>query len=367
MLNPDNNPFRSYNLTDLGWDSFFNEYFESLKISDCCPARVSSVSRDIFRVLSPYGELIAGVSGKMRYESDLENQNIAVGDWVAVKTLLEERKAVIRNLLPRKSKFSRKVAGERTEEQIVSANVDTVFIVSGLDGGRSLNLRRIERYLTLAWNSGAVPVIVLNKVDLCPDVDSHLRNLQSIAPGIDILSVSAKNQIGLDTLQRYLSKGKTAAFLGSSGVGKSALINCLIGMERQKTGAVRQDDHLGRHTTTMRQLFLLPQGGLVIDTPGMREIQMWGDEDDLQAAFSDIETLSKKCRYRDCSHHVETGCAVRTAVENGELDSSRLESYHKLQGEMKYLAFREENSARLYEKQKWKKVAKWAKEINNNR
>ena len=315
-----------------------------LKIPGSAPARVVSESKGSYQVYSQYGELTAKISGKMRYQAGAENQYPAVGDWVVAKPLVDEQKGTIHAVLPRKSKFSRKVAGERTEEQVVSANVDTVFIVSGLDGGRNFNLRKIERYLTLAWSSGATPVIVLNKVDLCPDVDVCIRNIEAIATGISIHPVSAKERIGLDALRNYLTKGNTVAFLGSSGVGKSALINALLGVEKQDTGEVREDDRMGRHTTTKRELILLPGGGMVIDTPGMREIQMWAGEDDLQGAFYDIEMLAKRCRFNDCSHNVESGCAVRAAIDHGDLDPARLESYRKLQNELTYLASREEHS-----------------------
>jgi len=352
-------------LEDIGWDSFFQKHLQTVEIPDSVPARVITESKGSFQVYSQYGELTARISGKMRYYTGVAKEYPAVGDWVVVTPLINEQKGIIHAVLPRKSKFSRKVAGERTEEQIVSANVDTVFIVSGLDGGRNFNLRRIERYLTLAWSSGATPVIVLNKVDLCPDIDSYVRSVEGIAPGISIHPVSAKEQIGLDALRNYLIKGSTAAFLGSSGVGKSALINALLGVEKLETGEVREDDRMGRHTTTKRELILLPGGGIVIDTPGMREIQMWAGEEDLHGAFYDIEMLAKGCRFSDCSHNVELGCAVRAAIDRDDLDPARLESYRKLQNELNYLVSREESSTRLYEKLKWKKIAKWAKELKN--
>ena len=350
-------------IKELGWDSFFQEHFQSMKVLGSVPARVISESKGSYQVHSQYGELIAKISGKMRYHAGAENQYPTVGDWVIVKPLVKEQKGTIHAVLPRKSKFSRKIAGERTEEQVVSANVDTVFIVSGLDGGRNFNLRRIERYLTLAWSSGATPVIILNKVDLCPDVDVFVRNVEAIAPGISIHPVSAKERIGLDELRNYLARGNTVAFLGSSGVGKSALINALLGVEKQKIGEVRDDDRMGRHTTSRRELILLPSGGMVIDTPGMREIQIWAGDDDLQGVFSDIEVLAKRCRFSDCSHNAESGCAVRAAIDHGDLDPARLESYRKLQNELTYLASREEHSTRLYEKAKWKKISQWSKEI----
>lgn len=230
-MNKNRNNNQPKSLEDLGWSSFFQEHYETLKIPGSVPARVISESRGSFQVYSLHGELTAGISGKMRYHAGEQGQYPAVGDWVVIQPLINERKGIVHAVLPRKSKFSRKAAGECTEEQIVSANVDTVFIVNGLDGGRSFNLRRIERYLTLAWSSGATPVIVLNKADLCQDIESYVRSVESVAPGIAIHSVSAKERVGLDELESYLTKGKTVAFLGSSGVGKSALINALLGAE----------------------------------------------------------------------------------------------------------------------------------------
>lgn len=364
-MNINTNDYRPTSLEDFGWNSSFQKYYQTLKIPGSVPARVISESRGSFQVYCQYGELSAKISGKMRYRAGKENQYPSVGDWVVVEPLITEQKGIIHAVLPRKSKFSRKVAGERTEEQIVSANVDTVFIVSGLDGGRNFNLRRIERYLTLAWSSGATPVIVLNKVDLCEDINIYIQSVESIAPGISIHPVSAKRKIGIVALMNYLTKGSTAAFLGSSGVGKSALINALLGIEKLETGEVREDDRMGRHTTTRRELILLPSGGIVIDTPGMREIQLWAGEEDIQGAFHDIEMLAKQCHFADCSHNAESGCAVRAAVDRGELDPTRLDNYQKLQNELKYLASREEHSTRLYEKLKWKKIAKWSKELKN--
>jgi ribosome biogenesis GTPase len=352
-------------LDALGWDMFFQKHFQALNITGAMPARVFSESKDGYGVYARYGELTAKISGKMRYQTGGEAQRPAVGDWVVVTSRTDEKLGLINAVLPRKSRFSRKVAGERTEEQVVAANVDTIFIVAGLDGGRNLNLRRIERYLTLTWNSGSSPVIVLNKADLCPDARAHIRSVEVIAEGVPVHSVSAKEHKGLEKIKCYLGKGKTAAFLGSSGVGKSALINALLGFRRQETGEVRANDRMGRHTTTRRELILLPDGGMVIDTPGMREIQMWAGEDDLQDAFPDVASLAEQCRFNNCTHDAEPGCAVQDAIAKGFLDPARFGSYRKLRSEIEYLASREQDGARLQEKAKWKKISQWSKEFRN--
>jgi ribosome biogenesis GTPase len=349
-----------------GWDSIFQLHFQELNISGSVPSRVISESRDSFQVFSPHGELSVKITGRMRYQCESENQYPAVGDWVVVSPLIAERKGTIQAILPRKSKFSRKVAGELIEEQVVAANIDTIFIVSGLDGGRNFNLRRIERYLMLASHSGAEPVVVLNKSDVCQDIDACIRQVEAIAPCISVYAVSARAGAGLEVLKNYMAEGKTVAFLGSSGVGKSSIINALLGVERQDTGRVRENDHVGRHTTTRRELILLPGGGMVIDSPGMRELQMWGSEGDLNSAFSDIEALVKKCHFKNCSHNGEPDCAVQAAIDSGDLNPARLESYQKLRNELAYLASREEDSTRLHEKEKWKKISKWSKEIRNS-
>jgi ribosome biogenesis GTPase / thiamine phosphate phosphatase len=357
----DTNDFQPQSLAVLGWSPYFQEHFQKIQTSDQLPARVISVSKNSFLVCSEYGVLTAAVAGKMRYRN--EEVYPAVGDWVAVKPLINEKKGIISAVLPRKSRFSRKAAGERTDEQIVAANIDTVFIISGLDGGRNFNLRRIERYLTLAWSSGATPVIILNKVDLCSDAAQFIQNVEGIAPSLHVHAVSARQRLGLAVLRSYLTQGQTVAFLGSSGVGKSSLINALLGAEKQEIGEVRPDDRMGRHTTTRREMILLPAGGIMVDTPGMREIQMWAGEDDLQGAFQDIEMLAAECRFSDCSHNAEPGCAVKAGIARGDLDPTRLASYHKLQNELNYVAAREDQSTRAYEKQKWKPIAKWVKEI----
>ncbi len=266
--------------------------------------------------------------------------------------------------MPRKSFFSRKTAGLTTDEQIVAANIDTIFIVTGLDD--NFNLRRIERYLSLAWESGSLPVILLNKSDLCPEAEIKKIEVESIAFGVDVFTLSASQNSGLEILNKYILKGKTAAFLGSYGVGKSTIINSLLGTNRLKVNTVSELGSRGRHTTTSRELILLPQGGMVIDTPGMRELQVWGNEEGLKQVFDDIEELSANCRFKDCQHVREPKCAVLEAVNNGSLDASRLESYFKLKKEFSYLAARQTMKASVIEKVRGKPISKLRKLYKNN-
>ena len=348
------------NLATLGWNPLLDQHFEGFRSQGLSPARVAREYGQCYLVLCEQGELSAQVSGKLRHSAVERSDLPAVGDWVAIRPRFDEGKATIHAVLPRKSKFSRKTAGDITEEQVVATNVDTVFLVSGLDG--DFNVRRIERYLTLAWEGGANPVIVLNKMDLCADVDAHVAEVELIAFGVPIHPVSAKEKRGLDALRHYLQPGETAALLGSSGVGKSTLINSLLGVERQRVGSVREFDGKGRHVTSHRELVLLPGGGVLIDNPGMREIQLWGDEEGLAEGFADIEKLAAQCRFRDCRHDGEPGCAIGEVLESGTLDAGRWRSYLKLQRELKYLESRQDQKACLLEKERWKRLGKWSRD-----
>jgi ribosome biogenesis GTPase len=303
------------------------------------PARVVAVSHEIYRLATADGaEAPARLAGKLREAPDRP----AVGDWVAA-VVHPDGAALIQHLLPRRTRLSRKVAGERTQEQVVAANVDTVFLVMGLDG--DYNLRRLERFAVMAWESGAQPVVILTKADLHEDAVGARLDAQSAAPGMPVFAVSALAGEGLAPLASWLGEGSTVALIGSSGVGKSTLVNRLAGAEVMRTSAVREGDDRGRHTTTHRQMIRLPTGGLLIDNPGVREIQLWADEGALETAFEDLAELAQGCRFRDCRHQDEPGCEVLAAVEDGRLDAARLASWHELDRELASLEKRQDVAA----------------------
>jgi ribosome biogenesis GTPase / thiamine phosphate phosphatase len=345
-------------LEQSGWNSFFSSFFEQHAPDGHSPARVTFQGRDIYRIITAGGEFLAEPSGRMRHFAD-ESEWPVCGDWVTVT--VHGDGALIHEILPRRTCISRKDPGKRTSEQVLAANIDTVFLVSGLDA--DFNLRRIERYLVIVREGGAEPVILLNKADLCPDPAGAIDEVRRISPGSPVFCVSALDSASLAGLDAFLLRGRTVALLGSSGVGKSTLLNLWLDEPVQKTREVIPGSDRGRHTTTARQLFFTSWGGMVIDTPGLREIQVWGTDAGASAAFPDIEALAGSCRYRDCTHEREPGCAVRAAARSGALEPNRLENYLKLRREIGFLALRQEHTASYVEKQRWKKVSTLAREF----
>lgn len=353
-------------LTDIGWNDSFARSFAIHQGAGLTAGRVSLQHKGLYTILTEAGELPARPEGAMYYDAGGRGDLPVVGDWVAARVYDENPpKAVIHAVLPRKSIFSRKEPGARTSEQPLAANIDTVLIVIGLDG--NFNVRRIERYLALAWESGANPIVVLTKADTCSDVDARLAQAQACAPGVAVHAISVIDGAGLESLAGCLLSGHTIALLGSSGTGKSTLVNHLLGKAVQRIQEVREADSRGRHTTTHRQMFILPSGALVIDTPGMRELQLWSGGDGLDTAFNDIDELAAGCRFADCSHQDEPGCAVKAAIDSGSLDPGRFANYVKMQKELAFLARRQDTSLEQIEKAKWKKIHKSIRDLYKDR
>jgi ribosome biogenesis GTPase / thiamine phosphate phosphatase len=337
-------------LEDLGWDAFFADAFEPYAADNLIPARVSARHHGPCELLTELGRMGGLPAGKL---SDEELP--AVGDWVAARPVEGERKAVIEAVLPRRTSFSRKEAFTRTVEQVVAANVDTVFVVTAF--GFDLNPRRLERYLTAAWDSGSSPVIVVNKLDTAIDPLAELAAVEPVAIGVPVHAVSAVTGEGLDELDVYLSVGATVVLLGSSGVGKSTLVNRFVGSELLETSETSEGGR-GRHTTSHRELVPLPSGALLLDTPGMRELQLWAGEEVLDTTFSEIAELAAECKFSDCSHTSEPGCEIRRALADGTLAEERWTSYTKLQREIRALEIRKDARLRSEQRKKWVKFSK---------
>ena len=339
-------------LAELGWDDGFSSAFDALEDPRLIPARVGIEHNHFYRVLTADGELMAQAAGRLRHRAAGQDELPAVGDWVAVAVGAHDDKATIRAILPRRSSFSRKAAGDPTARQVVAANIDVVLVVAGLDG--DFSPRRIERYLVATADSGARAAVVLNKADLEENVALRIAEVREAAPDVPIHPTCCATGQGLGDLARYLEPGRTLALLGSSGVGKSTIINRLLGESRQKTQAVRSADSRGRHTTIHRELIAAPGGGIIIDTPGMRELQLWDSDRALEDTFSEIDALAADCRFRDCRHRREPGCAVRAAVHAGRLPGIRLTHYLRLEDERAHLDRRRDELARLEEKKRTK-------------
>jgi ribosome biogenesis GTPase len=347
-----------YALQDLGWTDSHATDFEPYAAEGRVPARVAAQHRGSYVVYSELGELRAEPAGRLTHEAAGAGELPAVGDWVAIAPRPEEDAATIHAVVSRRTKFSRKVALTASEEQVLAANVDAVFLVMSLN--EDFNLRRLERYVTMAWESGAKPVIVLTKTDLDPDYALRVLEVEAIAFGIPVHAISSLTGDGLDLIRAHLAPGRTIALLGSSGVGKSTLINTLAGEELLATQTIREHDGEGRHTTRHRQLVLLPGGGLVVDTPGLRELQLW-DGGGIEEAFADVEELAGECRFNDCSHTQEPGCAVLAAVRSGDLPSERFQSWRKLQRELRAIEIRHDARLRREERRRWQLIAKEAR------
>jgi len=350
-----------HDLTALGWDNALAEEFEPHRRAGLIPGRVSIQHRGAYDVLTAEGELRCDVAGRLYDEAASPADLPAVGDWVAVAARPEEAAGTVQAVLARRTKFSRKTAWQASEEQVLAANVDVALIVTSLN--EDMNLRRLERYLTLAWESGATPVLVLTKADLADDVPAVVAEVESVAFGAAVHAISSVTGEGLDELRAHLRPGVTAALLGSSGVGKSTLVNTLVGEELLETREIREDGK-GRHTTTRRELIQLPGGALVIDTPGMREVQLWIADDGLEEAFSDVTELFEHCRFSDCAHESEPGCAVKEAIANGTLAPERWESYLKLQRELAHLDRRLDKRAQAEERKRWRALSTFAREAS---
>lgn len=318
-------------LAALGWTAEWQRAFAPLARKDLVPGRVSLEHNHVYRVLTAEGEQLAEAAGRIKYQASGRHELPAVGDWVGLRVNPHGGPSVIRAILPRRSVFSRRAAGRETIEQVVAANVDTVLVVFGLD--KPVNARAIERYLVVVRRSGADPVIALNKADVVEDVAAAVADATAAAADTPVHAVSTRSAPGVDALLPFLSTGRTVALLGPSGAGKSSIVNRLVDREMLATGEVREWDARGRHTSVHRQLVVREEGGLIIDTPGLREIQLWDAGQAFDDAFTDIASLAESCRFRDCRHDREPGCAVKEAVDAGTLDAGRYESYLKLQRE----------------------------------
>lgn len=351
-----------------GWDEVWEEKFADFAGKGLRSARVLAQHRHSYSLWTELGETDAEIAGALLYRAE-SGELPVVGDWVVVRQYALTDVAIITDVLPRKTKFSRKASGSAGEEQVIAANIDLLFIVCGLD--HDYNLRRLERYLVAASQSGAQPVIVLNKADLCSDLGTRIADVQAIAPEVPVLAISAigeGREQATEALLPMIAAGKTAALVGSSGAGKSTIVNQLLGMAAQTTQPTRQSDSRGRHTTTHRELFFLSNGGLILDNPGMRELQLWAQDFRqgspqfaVDHAFPEIEALAAACAFRDCTHTAKPDCAVQAALISGEIDAARWRSYLKLRREMRHAAAQVDPNLRRTEKERWKKLCSGVK------
>jgi ribosome biogenesis GTPase len=352
-------------LTKLGWNNFFEEQLATYHDQEIIAARVIKQVRHLYKVYTTDGVIDAEVSGHFHFTAIDKSDYPTVGDWVLLKKSNDF--ALIEKIMQRKTIFSRNYAGNETEEQVVAANIDYLSIVCGLDGGRNFNLRGIERYIAMTVQGGAKPILILNKVDLCADREKALLDAKTVSSDNPIHMVSALTKEGINELSKSFPEGSTLSFCGQSGVGKSSLINALKGEDNLKTGEVRASDLRGKHTTTHSELFFLESGAMVIDTPGMRELQLWGDEDSLQDTFSEISEAAKNCRFSDCTHQGEPGCAVQELLTEGSLSIERYENYLEMRSELQFLESRVDAKKRLERKAQEKDLSKRIKTYYKNK
>lgn len=344
-------------IKDYGWNEYFDLEWNKSCTDSMFPGRITADYGQMIRVMTDSEELLVNRPVR-KLDDDLQ---MAVGDWLVLEYAAETQTVCVRSVLQRKTKFSRAAAGPEVKEQIVAANVDTVFLIQSLN--RDFNMRRLERYLIAAWESSATPVVVLTKTDCCDDVADKMAIAYTTAPGVEVHAISCVTGEGIDKIRKYFVPGKTVALLGSSGVGKSTLVNTLAGKELLKTQEIREDDSRGRHTTTHRELLLLPEGGLILDTPGMRSLSLWEADEGMNVMFGDVEELTKQCRFHDCKHRSEPGCAVKKALATGKLEMKRWESWLKLQRELVHHEAKQEGKLRLQQKQFGKQIAKLQKQL----
>ncbi len=348
------------NIKEYGWNEFFENEWNKRNAVGMQQGRIIADFGQQLRVVTKEGEILVN----RPVQKGTNNLQMAVGDWIGLEAL-SGADTIIRFVLPRKTKFSRAAAGIEVKEQVVAANADSVFLIQSLN--KDFNMKRLERYLIAAWDSGAVPVVVLTKADCCEDVADKLSMVYGTAPGVEVYAISSVTGQGIDEIRKYLQPGRTVALLGSSGVGKSTLVNTLAGEELLKTQSIREDDSRGRHTTTHRELVLLPGGGMILDTPGMRTLSIWEAEAGMDIMFGDVEELVNQCRFHDCKHRNEPDCAVRDALASGKLEQKRWDSWLKLQKEIAHLEAKKDGKLRQQEKLCGRQISKFQKEFYKGR
>lgn len=349
-------------LSDLGWNSTIEDYFQELNVKNLIPGRVIKYSGKQYKIITIDGEISASLSNSFLKSIKEKLEFPSVGDWIGLNKIEEFRTYQIVSLFPRRNKLSRKVAGTKSEEQIIASNIDLVFIITTIS--KDFNIRRIERFLSMVNEINARPIIILNKIDKNSEFNKFVKESEEIFKNIPIIAISAKEGQNIEKITTFIETGKTVVLIGSSGVGKSTLINQLLGYSRQKVGEIRESDGRGKHITTSRELIILPNGGMLIDNPGIREIQLWSSGKGISKTFEDIENLSKFCRFKDCIHDKEPGCAVKDAVVNGDLTIERLENYRKLIREQEYSQLRRNTYER---KKKDKQLSKLYRQVGNIR